>query len=315
MRILIFSFAALILMSGIAYADVLRPGEASFEILGIILNVSNPGDDFTGTAQNLALYGDISYLNIKWIAHYADYIDRKIAIDCYLNCPNPGTDIVTNCAAYKNSTNYCNYTALTGYGFCTIVNPNYIFNKTLNNVTCRFYDPGRTDIKYLPYPNRTFYSTTFDIFEVSGESVTVGQPIDLGLSIRNRGLLVTTFTSRISPMNKPDLVIIENPVGQTGQLKYNQVGKLNPAITLLSAEEINFKVLTRSDIDPFTCIYNESCASGELCIDNKCWTENVITINANKSSLPDFGLVGILQIMALSAAVILLINSRANASK
>jgi hypothetical protein len=309
MRILIFTFVALVLLSGFAHAEVLKPGEANFEILGIIINGSSPGDDFTGTSQNLALYGDLSYLNIKWIAHYADYIEREIGIDCYLNCPNPGNSIDTNCMAYKNSTNYCNYTALTGYGFCTIVNPNYLFKKEMNSITCRFYDPARMDIKYLPYPNRTFYSTNFDIFATSNESVTVGKPIDLGLNIRNKGLLITNFTSNISAMLKPQFVVIENPVGQTGQLKYNQIGKLNPTITLLSAEKINFMVLTKSDIDPTDCSY-EDCANGDLCIDNKCWTENLVSFSANESSLPDFGFTGLVQIMILSAAAILLIKKR-----
>lgn len=166
------------------------------------------------------------------------------------------------------------------------------------------------DIKYLPYPNRTFYSTNFDIFATSNESVTVGKPINLGLNIRNNGLLITNFTSNISAMLKPDMVIIENPVGQTGQLKYNQIGKLNPTITLLSAEKINFRVLIKSEIDPNDCIDNKGCASGDLCIDSKCWTENLISLSANESNLPDFGFIGFVQIMVLSATVILLIKKR-----
>jgi hypothetical protein len=305
MRILIIAFVAFIFLLRFASAEVLNPGETTLEILGINLTaLCDPNDDFTGTCQPLALNGDLSYLNIKWIAFYADGIERDIGVECYLNCPNPGKDIDTNCTAYRNSTNYCTYTAKTGYGFCTIVNPNYLFKNQINNVTCKFYDPARTGIKYLPYPNRTFFSTNFDIFTTKNESVTVGKRITLGLSIRNNGLLITNFTSNVSVGINPQLVMIENPANRTGQLRYNQIGKLNPTIILLSAEKANLIVLTKSDIDPTVCYNDGDCAVNYLCLENKCWSKNIISINAENSSLPDFGLIGFIQIMVLAAGIV-----------
>lgn len=313
MRTLIFSFIALIFLLQTASAQALQPGNVTFEILGInVTPLCDPDEDFTGTCQYLALYGDLSYLNVKWTTYYADGIEREIGVDCYLNCPSPGADIDANCLAYKNSTNYCNYKAKVGYGFCTIVKPNYLFKNQLNNVTCKFYDPSRPDIKFLPYLNRTFYPTRFDIFTTLEGAATVGKAFTLGLNIRNLGLLISNFTSNVSAMLNPYLVVIENPVSQTDQLKYDQIGKLYPKITFLSAEKINFKVLTKSNIDPTSCSDDAGCTylGTAECIDSRCWEKRIVTISAGKSSLPEFGWTGLIQIMILSAAVIFLFKNK-----
>lgn len=311
MKILIFSLIALMFLVQTVSAQELLPGETTFEILTINLTqLCSPDDDFTGTCQNLALYGDLSYLNIKWNAYFSDGIDREIGVECYLNCPNPGENITNNCLAYKISRNYCSYKSLTGYGICTIVNPNYLFKNQINNVTCRFYDPSRPNTEYLPYPNRTFYPTKFDVFTSLNATVTVGESFVLELKIRNLGLIVSNFTSNVSALNKQDLVIIENPITQTGQLKYNQIGKLYPKITFLSAEKINFKVLTKSNIEPVTCSINEDCSyhnPGE-CVNGRCWKKNVVEVDASMLSLPEFGWNGLLQIIILSSIVILFIG-------
>lgn len=305
MRILIFAFITLIYLSQIVSAETLRSGTTEFEILGIVITPSDPKEDFTGTSQNLALYGDLSYLNIKWNAKYSDGIDRKIGVSCYLNCLNPGQDIDNNCE--KSSTNYCDYVDFVGYGFCTIINPSYLFEKKLNNITCKFYDPASPEIKYLPYPNRTFYPTGFQVFTTQPGSMTVGQQFILGLNIKSTGLIFSNYTVNVSVL--PNLqgripATVENPVSSTTELKYNEIGKLTPKITFLSAEKGNIKVLTRSNVDPITCIDSDDCTSygtGAECIDDKCWKMNIVEIIAGTASLPDFNWTGLIQIMILSA--------------
>lgn len=316
MRILIFSFIALIFLLKISIAEeALLSGETTFEVLGIALSpLCDPNDDFTGRCQFLALYGDLSYLNVKWTAQYSDRTERDIKTECYLNCQNAGRDIDTNCLAYKNSTNYCNYISKTGYGFCTIVNPNYLFKNQLNNVTCKFSDPSKPYVKYLPYPNRTFYPISFQVFTTQTESITVGQSFILGLNIRSIGLIFSNYTANVSVL--PNLqgtipAIVENPVSNTSVLKYNEIGRLNPKITFLSAEKANIKVLTRSNVDPITCIDDTDCTSygsGAQCIDIKCWKMNIVEIAAGTASLPDFNWTGLLQIMILSAITILIVG-------
>jgi hypothetical protein len=308
MRILIFSFITLIFISSLALAEELLPGETHFEILGIILEPNPPPyEDFTGTSQTLVLYGDPSYLNVKWNAHYSDNVDRYIGVECYLNCLNPGKDIQNNCIAQKIPTNYCNYTSKAGYGFCTIVKPDYLFKNQLNNITCRFYDPSNPEMKYLPYPNRTFYPIYFDIFTTSETSTTVGGRFNLALNVRNLGLFVNNFTTNVSVgsgTSDPSLVIIESPTLSTSQLTYNKIGKMYPKIVFLSSGKFNIKVLTKAVIDPSTC--DLGCASGYECVDNQCWKLNIIKIGSENYNLPEFGWTGIIQIILLSSILILI---------
>lgn len=317
MKVLAVSFIILMFLLKTVSAEVLEGGETDFEILGIVINPYPPGpdsnpNDYTGSSQTLALYGDLSYMNIKWIAKYSDELDRKIGVSCYLNCLNPGQDIDNNCP--RTPINYCNYTDFTGYGFCTIINPSYLFENQLNNVTCKFYDPSRPDIKYLPYPNRTFYPTGFQVFTTQPGSITVGQQFILGLNIKSAGMIITNYTANVSVL--PNLqgrisALVENSVSNTTELKYNEIGKLTPKITFLSAEKVNIKVLTRSNVDPFTCIEDTDCTSygsGAECIDNNCWKMNIVEMTAGTASLPDFNWTGLLQIMILSAGTILIIG-------
>lgn len=313
MRTWVFCFIFLVFFLKVASAEVLKEGTIEFEILGVIIPPLSSNQDFTGMSQNLALDGDLSYLNIKWNAYYSDYIDRSIGVSCYINCPNPGDDIDNNCAAYRNSTNYCNYTAITGYGFCTIVNPNYLYNNKLNNVTCSFFNPAIPNVKFLPYLNRTFYPIKFEIFTASNGTVTVGQPLVIGLNVISRGLIPTNFTSNVTIMpNQKGQILgsVENAVSSTPQLRYNQIGKLNPKVTFFSSDKTNVKVLTRAVVDPVICYSDGNCGTDSECVDNRCWKKNIIPFNADRASLPDFTLLGFMQIMLLSSLIVLLIRKK-----
>jgi hypothetical protein len=280
--------------------------EQSF-LTSILYPLCKPNDDFTGTCQNLALYGDLSYLNVKWNASYLNNVEREIGIECYLNCPNPGDNITKNCAAYENLTNYCSYKSLTGYGFCTIVKPGYLFKGQINNVTCSFYDPANPTVNYLPYPNRTFKPINFDVYSALNGSVTVGKPFALPVNVRNLGLFAGNFTSNTSALVKPQLISIENPIGLIENLKYNNIGEIYSKVTFLSAEKINFKVLVKSNIDPSTCSISADCSylgSDAECIASKCWKRITVEINSGMSSLPEFNWTGLLQIIILSTVVV-----------
>ncbi len=278
-----------------------------------ITPLCDPEDDFTGTCQYLALYGDLSYLDIKWSARYSNDMEKEIRVDCYLNCPNPGTDMDTKCADYKNSTNYCSYKALTGYGFCTIVKPGYLFKGQINNVTCNFYDPANPTVNYLPYPNRTFEPIDFDVYSALNVSVTVGESFALPVNVRNFGLFAGNFTSNTSALVKPYLVSIENPIGLIEKLKYNDIGEMYSKVTFLSAEKINLKVLVKSNLDLTTCSVPADCSylgSDAECIGSKCWKRTTVEIKSGMLSLPEFNWTGVIQIMIIASIALILFKKR-----
>ncbi len=312
---LILTFFLFVFLIPVALAQTeLVEGNTTFEVPNIILTpipcpgCTQPPEDYTQTSQTIILYGDLAYLNVKWNARYSDNVERPMGIDCYLNCPNPDGDIDTNCAIYKTSTNYCSFVGNTGPRFCTIVRPDYLF-KQINNITCKFYNPARLDIRYLPYPNRTFKPIDFQVFteRITG---TVGKYLTLPVNIRSTGLIIETYTVNVSVAN-PDqagLVYIEYPVNITSRLKYAETGKVYPKVTFLSTEKVNLKISAKSNTDPTTCSIDSDCSylgDGE-CIGNRCWKKNIIETSAQKASLPEFGLFGFLQIVFLAVVVFLI---------
>jgi len=282
--------------------------EQSF-LTSVLNPLCEPNYDFTGACQNLALYGDLFYLNVQWNASYLDNVEREIVVNCYLNCPN--IDIVTdlNAQCAQTSTSHCSYRSLTGYGFCTIVNPGYLFKGQINNVTCSFYNPSDPTMNYVPYPNRTFKPIEFDAYSALNGSATVGKSVVVPVNVRNFGLFAGNFTSNTSVLdpNNANLVFIENPIGLTENLTYNGIGQTYSRVTFLSAEKINLKVLVKSNLDQTTCSGDSDCnylGSGAECINNKCWKKIAIGINPNMSSLPEFNWTGLLQIIIISTVVI-----------
>jgi hypothetical protein len=308
MRILILLLTFLVLV-GIAFSQIpLQPGETTFTVGSIVLNPLPPEEDYTGTAQYLGLTGDLNYLIIKWNAYYYTGEEKDIGVWCYLNCPNPVPPIDVNCAGYQN----CTKIVPPGKYSCSIDSPKYNF-KTINNVTCRFYDPSNPSLEYLFYPNRTFYSIKFQT-SVSPVTITVGEPFTLPINVQNFGLLKSSFTTNISfvPSAFSPPVVIENSVSSTEEISYSQIASTFPRVTFLASGNANFEIYSKSNIEPVpnfntACNNNADCPNfAPYCINNRCWAKQMLTISAGKKSLPEFDFLGIIFILAIATILFIL---------
>ena len=312
-----YGFFALVLLVSLplVFAQiVLPPAETSFTILSIVIEPP-PDDDFTGTSQIITLQGDLSYLRIGWKARYFDDSERNIGVKCYLNCPDPGSNIDLNCAAFQK----CEYLGLVGSRSCTVSNPNYQFNLPpgqFNTVACKFYDPLDPTIEYLPYPTRTFRPLDYSL-SVSPVTATVNEPFIFPATVIPSGLIASTYTLNVTEISDPNVLTIDRNIGNTEELSYGQAGRFFPNMVYLVSKSTTVQVLGNANLDPVTCTVDADCSylgDGKCVIpesgSNRCWKRINVQLKSGFASLSEFDVFGFLQIMTLASAVLFVIKFR-----
>lgn len=315
-KILLFSAVLCFLfLFDIAYGQIeLLPGEIEFELLpGEVEFILLPGTtEFTTEAigiKFLRLYGYLDYLNIHWNSYYLSGIEADVGVKCYLNCTHPETDCAGE-AGWQS----CGYEGPPGERICTIVDPSYNFTAE-NNVTCKFYDPDFPEIEYVDpetggYPSLTFKAIDFNI-QVLPATVTVGERFRLQIIAKNLALLASDYTVKISTPS-PSYVVIDRNLLATDELSTNETEAVYSGITLLSSvKDVVFNILAKSNIDPTICTEAVDCKylgkcgdESPRCLDGKCAKACQIRISSGNKSLPEFGWLGLLQIMLIAVAVL-----------
>jgi hypothetical protein len=271
-------FLALTLFFPLANAQtVLEPGEKVFTVKSMIISALQLQGNYSTTGSY--------YLNIYWNSYYIVGTGDIGAI-CYLNC-NPKT---ADCSSAKN----CSYLGPTGNAVCTIINPSYNFYGD-NIVICKFYDPATPDIPYEPYPNKPFRPVAFSVW-LFGVTSTIGKEFSLQTNVKNTGLFDDRYNVTVSTPT-PNILAIQNPEAFVGPLKgdsYLNVPETGASYTRLT-------VLTD---EPCVCITVNSTVKadipGSYNMDSTGCPANCVKIKSKLASLPDFGFLGILQIILLA---------------
>jgi hypothetical protein len=273
-------FLALISLFPLVEAQTtLKPGQTTFTIKSILISA-------------IQLQGNPSYLNVYWNASYINGTGT-IGANCTLNC-NPK-------AADCSSAQYCSYLGETGVGVCTIVNPTYKYHED-NSIVCKFLDPAFPNATYEPYPNKTFRPMSFNVW-LSPATATIGAEFSLQINVKNTGLFDDSYNVTAST---PTLNILSiNP--QTAQ---TSVGPLKGDSYLNSPETgFSYVKLTVLTDEPCVCIAVNSTTKadviGSYAMDSTGCQTNCVQIKSKLASLPDFGLMGIMQIILLAGIVAL----------
>ena len=291
---------------------VLQPGIATFTLESISLQpVDAEGNPQPVDANDnlLGLTGNLNYLNIFWNARYFSGTQMDMGVKCYLNCENPGEDIETNCAGKQS----CSYVGPPGERTCTISNPTYEF-KTINKVTCKFYNPAVPAIEYKPYINRTFKPINFEISPSTILTVNLGKPFNLPINLKNTGLFTNNYRVNITAFY-PNIVSIDRGLILTDTITTKKITTVYPTITILSTTSparIGIWTYSTNVMNP-ACIVKEDCnymggsydceiASG------KCAQYYLVDIKTGVVALPEFDWFGVVQIMLLATIVFAAIN-------
>lgn len=249
----------------------------------------------------LQFSGDLNSLRIYWNASYLGGSASQIGVKCYVNC-NPLDPNNNECAGFPNN---CTYLGPPGVSACTIQPMAYAYPlNTPENATCIFYNPAKPAVEYKKpdgtYPNATFYPINFNLYLVPNFTVSVGKPISLSFVVQNIGVFNDSYIQTLTayPGNLISLdtktqsatfgSLVGNSYGNTPQ-SFNSLAKF----TLLSTTApVNLVV----DVNSTTNSTIEQ--------------EQVLRIQAGVSSLPDFGWLGLLQIIALASLILFFIRKR-----
>ncbi len=321
-RLIIFATFCLLLFPNQVIGEiVLTPGSASIIITSIVLEPSTQEAAIIDPDNFLGLYGDPWYLNIIWNARYIDNIERPIGIRCYLNCPYISGDLDTVCNGYQN----CSYEGVVGEHFCTIIDPNYIYDRSSNNrVYCKFYYPPDPLIEFLPYPNTTFKPINFEIATETQIGVTVGDSFILPITIINKGLFQDLYYVNVTPdSNSLSFLFVENGYSQTKKIYFNQSSTVYPRITVLATppQNLYLSIKVNSNISRYVnelLFCSNDCAwldSNSLCIDNYCWLEKFLALKGNYKIMSEYSTVFLLEMFVISIFLFLLWKYKFKKSK
>jgi hypothetical protein len=274
---------------------VLKPANTTFTVKQSIQLVAG-----------IQLQGNTSYLNVYWNASYI-VGSGNIQVKCYMNC-----DPTQTCSRDRN----CTYDGAGGIGVCTIINPSYSYDQ-LNSVYCQFFNPLQPGIPYVdqstgkPYYRKDFKPVDFSIW-LSPLTAVVGTPFDLQTNVKNNGLFDDSFNISVSayPSNliSIDMSAANTTVGPLKGDSYLNVPETDFSLVKVKVQAVmdnscicvNVYSTTRTgvlgnfNVDSTNCDqYND--------VNKKC-----VQVKSKISTLPDFGLLGIIQIILLAAAIVYL---------
>jgi|YelNatPaOPRAMG01_1025707.scaffolds.fasta_scaffold32282_2 hypothetical protein len=278
--ILFFIFLILLFpLSSFAQETPLNPGEANFTTPPIYI-----------PDGKIHLVGNSSYLTVYWEAYYADGSERGIGGVCFLNCDERQQD----CSSAQN----CSVIYPPGrIGGCSILYPNYLDLNSINNVSCRIYDPLYPDLT-KGYLNASFVPIEFSVW-FSDYSSLVGEEFNFPVNIKNSGLFSDTYQIQ-AWSNKPEKVYI-NPETQSFSISLHGDAFDPHAWNQTGAETkqayIKVALLDASESQTYLCV-NVTSSFGFL-------ESNCATLKADFKSMPELGLIQVLFIMLTSTIFIL----------
>jgi len=245
--------------------------------------------------MNFSYAAHLDYFNIWWKGKYQDgscFPDRELAVECFLNdrYDRPALPFPFKITPDKEGT--C---AVAGardiYNFTKDLTVSYAAS-VLNTISCKFYDPAHPWI--FSWTNRTFRPIAFESTVPPTVSITTGKPFSLVMHVKNLGLLTDNYTVELIP-NTPSVVSIEDSFSVISGVKTNSIGDAYTKITMLAAVSTTITINVTSLT---SCQYSSACISKII----------TLTIQGGVNSLPDFDAFAIIQIVAVAAIILALVN-------
>ncbi len=228
--------------------------------------------------QYLPLIGNTSYLNVLWSVQQLGPSQPTIGV----NCTYTGTTVV-DCIPKP-------FIQGSGYGSCVVLDPPYDYYH-LNKVSCFVY--AVQNPVFNGTFNTLFYPVAFTAnTSLSSSLITVGSQIQLRISVRNIGLFLDNYTVNIS--SPASYVYVSNPLASTGLVSgnpFNQSAFTSTSVAALAALDPN------QQITMFAFVNSTAKPPLGMVIP--------IVFKTGFASLPDFTILGIIQIIVLAALILL----------
>jgi len=262
------------------------------------LNPSKPFG-FSSTSivfQDLQFSGTLDYLRIYWNTSYMGAAPPSIGVKCYLNC-NP---LAESCDTRNDGQN-CTYVGPPGPAVCSIQPVVYNYPLDSGNLAvCIFYNPSYPSVQYKKsdgtYPNATIKPIDFQLFISQNFTVTVGHQFSMPINVKNVGVFTDSYSINTTS-NTENLVDLDPKTANVtvGPLTGNSFGNYPETFSSVA------KILVKSTESQINIFVNVTSV-----VNNTVYRDSLIRIRAGMSSLPDFGLLGLMQIILLAAAILFL---------
>lgn len=228
--------------------------------------------------------GDSTVFKVDWEAFYPDEPFRTMKVECGLNCdPRIGGDCTAaneKCEPYP----FVHGTEEIKKGSCSVSSPT--FNFATDKVMCLFYDPVTPSSN--TFINHGFTAVDFDVKAADKVTTSVGHPFELKIDVANKGKLTDSYRVDLTAPATIDAspATITTPAVEAGKL-VSAFAFVTPLVE--QSDKITVKVTSLTS--------------------NKVVTKD-INVNPGLFALPEFGLTGFLQIIAIAAIVYLILINR-----
>jgi len=230
---------------------------------------SEPGcvPEFT----SFSFEGTTSLMNVNWNTEYGG---TSVKVECTLNGAQ-------QCLPYP-------YAGQPGGGSCSIASPAYVMtpdgslpHTVANTLFCAAYDassPTQRTEKTVQ-----FYPVSIEVAVPTSMNAVVGESQNLQISVKNNGTLSDTYDISVVSTN-PTLLDVSNGEQTSQLLGTNDVQQLYSGLTLLATgQTATANVVVSSSAQPSIQF------------------STPVSVKGTEKSLPEFGVLGLLQIIAAAA--------------
>lgn len=144
-----------------------------------------------------------------------------------------------------------------------------------------------------------FWTVKFYVW-TSPLTYTVGKTANVPLYIKGLGILTDNYTLAVLPLSIDESQVAIDKYGQIVELRSGETQRIFIPITPLFSDDNGITL---------NIVVNSTVGLQKGCVPSPCSMEKTITISTGLASLPEFGLLGLLQMM-LIAVVVLIVSKK-----
>jgi len=223
-----------------------------------------------------------------------------------------GQQLVKTCDCGTNSTCECLFTYDANQ-------TTYAKAETWNDTT--FLSSSDWILIYMPPTpvqgfNMSFWAVNFAADVKNAISGSVGDVINLPVSIQNLGLLADNYTVNATPIILAGNIALDNSITTTNVLKTNEFANIVFRIAILSKSSTNpqIGVWVYSNTDIYSCSSAADCnmiqsfERNTTCevVSHKCAIYRIVDVSTGLKSMPEIGFFEIMQILVFASLIALI---------
>jgi len=164
--------------------------------------------------------------------------------------------------------------------------------------------------------NMSFWPVNFFVDVKNIASTSVGDVASIPVYVQNMGILAGNFTMNATPISFPEYISIENNLLTTSELQTNKFENVYLRVTVLAKPSVNpqIGIWIYSNVDKYSCSSAADCNTVQdaerntTCevVSHKCAVYRVVEVSSGLKSMPEIGLLGVMQIFFIASLIALI---------